>query len=545
MLGNEVPILPSPVKSKQLVGVTWAFPNTYEVGMSSLGYQLVWWLLNTDRQTKVCRVFTNYQQPDWQASELIGFTLSWELDYINVLKLLQKAGVNELACNRKTDEPLVFGGGPVLTANPEPFADFFDVIALGDAEEVIPKMLSQWMQIRHLKSRTEKLWQLAQIEGIYVPSLYTYKTSNPQGPLEAVVPVDSRLPKHLSKAVFLPPPEYVAHSLLLAPQSTFGDMFLIETSRSCPQQCQFCLASYLTRPFRAAPVETILAKVDLGLQYTNKIGLVGPSVTEHPDFKLLALRLIERPNIQISISSIRLDTLSPAVLEMLATLGQQSVTMAIESGSERLRSIIKKNLDEATIHRALELIAASNLKAVKLYAMVGLPGETTEDLEETVRLIRQIKTKYKHLRFVLGVSSFVPKAQTPFQWAGRDRQARQKLEFLTKQISKLGIEVRTESHNWSDMQALLSRGDRRLSPSLLNASHGPSSVGTWRHLLRHTPAMCPSADYYLYRNIPYDETLPWSHLTDEVKSNMLAKQAKTAEGLIALPVETSIPNKNC
>jgi len=529
MLGKEIYTVARPLKSQTDLNIAWAFPNTYNVGMASLGYQLVWWLLEQEADTLVKRVFTDCQESNWQAAEMLGFTLSWELDYVNVLKLIRQAGIQPLAKDRQLDSPLVFGGGPVLSANPEPFAEFFDVIALGDAEATITQLLSAWRQARQLPSRAEQLQLLAQTPGLYVPSLYSYELESQAGPITGI---KSQLSKaEVRKQAFSPPDDYVAHSLMLSPQSAWADMFLVEVVRSCPQECRFCLASYLTRPFRAAPVETLLQKIDIGLTHTRKIGLLGPSVTEHPQFDQLAEGLLARPHTEISLASVRVDSLNPLVVEMLAKLGQKSLTMAIESGSERLRAIMKKNLSEAEIFSAVDLIAKSGLSGVKFYGIVGLPEETQTDLDETVRLLLTLKKTYKQLHFVFGISSFVPKAQTPFQWAGRDLQCKHKLEYLRKKLAVAGIEVRPESHNWSDIQTLLSRGDRRLTPVLLDVADSPGKLGDWQRALRRKPADCPGADHYISRQIPYLEVLPWSHLVTEAKSSMLFKHDQDARNL--------------
>jgi radical SAM superfamily enzyme YgiQ (UPF0313 family) len=531
MLGKEVFLVPKAHKSAPTVSVAWAFPNTYEVGMSSLGYQLVWSLLEGDADTAVYRGFTDCKEPGFDAAELVGFTLSWEVDYINILGFLDEMGVPLKSCDRADDDPLVFAGGPVLTANPEPFAEFFDVVLLGDAEVTIPAFLAAFKQTFKLGSRREKLLYLAQVDGIYVPSLYRYELAAADGQIVKVIPLADSVPEYPKKQVFDPPENYVAHSLMLAPDTTWGDLFCLEIVRSCPQECRFCLASYLTRPFRAAPVDTLVAKVDQALRYTKKIGLLGPSVTEHPHFDDLAKALIARPQIEISMASVRADSLNPLILEMVKTLGGKSVTIAIESGSERLRAIMKKNLSEEEIFAAVNMIYESGLKNVKFYGMVGLPGEEQADLEETVRLMTKLKKTYKQLHFVFGCSSFVPKAQTPFQWSGRDRKSKEKLEYMRKHLSKVGVEVRPESHNWSDIQALLSRGDRRLTETLIEVYQANGKLGAWHRALRKTRDNCPPSDYYIYREMSYDETLPWSHLLTAQKKDMLQKHSQTAEAI--------------
>lgn len=527
---QEKLIVPRPAKGDAEFAVSWAYPNSYAVGMAGLGYQLIWWIIDQDPSVVVRRVFTDIQEEGWEKAEMLGFTLSWELDYINVLSLLKQAGCPLRSAERGLNEPLVFGGGPVLVANPEPFADFFDVILLGDAEVMLPRLLAGWKAARRLPSRQSRLEELSQIEGVYAPSLYRFDYEEGASAIKRIQALPPA-PPVLQKQAFVAPDDYVAHSVLIAPEGTWGDKFLVEIVRSCPQECRFCLASYLTRPFRGANLETVLQKIDLAVKHTKEIGLLGPSVTEHPHFAQLAESLIARGNMRISVASIRMDTVDPLILKMLVTLGQRSVTIALESGSERLRAIMKKNLTEQEIWQGMDMIAASGLESVKFYGMVGLPGETQEDLDETVRLMSKLKQAYRKLRIVLGISSFVPKAQTPFQWSGRDRAAGEKTEYIRRRLAKKGIDIRAESHNWSDIQTFLSRADRRAADLLLQIDDKNNTVGTWRRLLRNPPNGCPGGESVVFRQIPYDEVLPWSHLMDEAKAEMLKRHSRAAQEL--------------
>jgi len=268
--------------------------------------------------------------------------------------------------------------------------------------------------------------------------------------------------------------------------------------------------------------------IELGLRHTKNIGLLGPSVTEHPQFEEIALRLQEKNDARISVASVRADTLTETILACLKKLGQKSVTIAIESGSERLRAVMKKNLSEEEICHAVDLIDKSGLESVKFYGIAGLPYETEADIEETVRLLIMLKKKHKRLRFVFGISSFVPKAQTPFQWHGRNRDCAKTMEFIRKRLAKAGIDVRPESHNWSDIQAMLSRGDRRLTPLLRQVARDGGKLGAWKKAFREAPAGCPTLDYYAFRDIPQDEFLPWSHLVEPAKTEFLQKHQHQA-----------------
>lgn len=522
-------LVPPPKKGVSDLQVVWAYPNTYEVGISSLGYQLIWRLLDLDPGTEVRRVFSDRRDRGWQAADLVGLTLSWELDFIHVLKILSDLGCEYLSDQRSLRSPLIFAGGPVLSANPEPFAAFFDVILLGDAEITIPALLQGWRDSAHLKSREERLRHLSTIEGLYVPSLYKIDYEEPCGSIRAISPVSNTVPSHPSRAVFMPEEDYVAHSVVLSPASTWGDMFLVEVARSCPQECRFCLASYLTRPFRSNKVDAIMQAIELALPYTKKIGLLGPSVTEHQNFSELAKRLLAKSDLTVTVPSIRMDTIEDGVLDLMVRMGQKSVTVAIESGSERLRSVMKKNLSEEQILRGVELIEAAGLESLKFYGIAGLPGEGKEDLDATISLLTKLKKSHKKLRYVFGLSSFVPKAQTPFQWSARPLDCQERMEYLRRPLAKIGIDVRMESHNWSDVQALLSRGDRRLTTLLISLAEQGSKLGAWKRALREHSRLVPGFDYYAFREIPKEEVLPWSHLMETRKVEMLKRHNDAAQ----------------
>lgn len=539
MFPKEKFLIPRPLKTRSQFSVAWFYPNTYTVGMAGLGYQLVFRLLDGEEDIAVRRGFTDMEEPGISESSIFGFTFSWELDYANIVSILRKHDIPVSAKDRDESHPLIFGGGPVLTANPEPFADIFDIVLLGDAETAVPSFLSAYREARKQTTRRDQLLSLANADGIYIPQFYDVQYGDDEnsgdGPVAAIFPNETGVPASPRKKIFAPPQDYVAHSIVLSPETAWGNMFLVEVVRSCPQECRFCLASFLTRPFRATNVDALTEAIELGLKHTSKIGLLGPSVTEHPKFDEIAGRLRGRKDLSLSIASVRADTLTEEILATLASLGQKSVTIAIESGSQRLREIMKKNLSEAEILQAVCLVEAAGLESIKFYGIAGLPHETQEDIDETVRLLTQLKKKHKRLRFVFGISSFVPKAQTPFQWNGRDKNCGKKLEYVRKHLSKIGIDVRPESHNWSDIQALLSRGDRRLHPILKAVEENSGNLGAWKKAIKeagqNSIGMPNVKDFYIFRDIPRQETLPWSHLQDEEKTLYLGKHNDAASAL--------------
>lgn len=539
MFEREIRLIPKYPKGQIDLEVAWCFPHDYSIGMSGLGFQLIYNLFEREPDVSVSRVFKDVSEGETDNCDLFGFTVSWELDFINVISMLEKYGIAPLSRDRNDDAPIIFGGGPVLSANPEPYANIFDVILLGDAEETIPKLIDAMRELKGVSSRAAKLAKLTSYPGIYVPLLYEFEYDGALGPISKLKTLHPETPERVSKLLFRAPSDYVAHSTILSPDTTWGDTFLIEIARSCPQECRFCLASYLTRPFRTAPLDTILNRVDLARQFTNKVGLMGPSITEHPDFDKLLDGLLLREGLTVTVASVRADTLNVDLVSKLHKLGGKSVTIAMESGSERLRRIMKKNLTEEEIFHAVDAIECGGMSGVKFYGIAGLPFETMDDVDETIRVITQLKKKHKKLKFVFGVTSFVPKAQTPFQWKGRDPESKRKIEHIRKHLAKIGVDVRPESHNWSDIQALLSRGDRRLAPVLTQVAGQGESLGAWKKVLREMEDTVPSLKYYAYRDIEESEILPWAHVSSEDKAPILTRQMAEAVAEAQLPVTLS------
>ncbi|MEO1520455.1 MAG: radical SAM protein, partial [Cyanobacteria bacterium J06633_2] len=264
------------------VPVIFAFPNTYTVGITSLGYQVVWATLALRPDLAVSRLFLDGSEPLPQHPELLGFSLSWELDYVNVFTLLESLDIPVRASERTEHHPLVFGGGPVLTANPEPFADFFDVILLGDGETLLDEFIDAYQHIRH-GDRSQQLRHLATIPGIYVPSLYTVTYDAYDGPITSIAPIDSTIPAQVTKQTYRG--NTLSASTVVTEHAAWENIFMVEVVRSCPEMCRFCLASYLTLPFRTASLDgSLIPAIEHGLQVTNRIGLLGASVTQHPEF---------------------------------------------------------------------------------------------------------------------------------------------------------------------------------------------------------------------------------------------------------------------
>ncbi|MDH6055863.1 B12-binding domain-containing radical SAM protein [Umezakia ovalisporum] len=505
------------------IPIIFAFPNEYTVGITSLGYQVVWATLATREDVQVSRLFTDVQEPLPRKAELLGFSISWELDYVNILSLLESLDIPIRATSRNDFHPLVFGGGPVLTANPEPFADFFDVILLGDGENLLPNLIERYKQVRNASKETQ-LKALAQVPGIYVPSLYEVEYETQDGEIKSIKPICPEIPSVVQKQTYRG--NTLSTSTVVTEKAAWENIYMVEVVRSCPEMCRFCLASYLTLPFRTASLEgSLIPAMEKGLAVTNRLGLLGASVTQHPEFEAL-LNYISQPkydHVRLSIASVRTNTVTVQLAETLAKRDTRSLTIAVESGSEKLRQIINKKLHNDEIIQAAVNAKAGGLKSLKFYGMVGIPGEETADLQQTVAMMQSIKKAAPGLRLTFGCSTFVPKAHTPFQWFGVNPHSEKRLQMLQKQLKPQGIEFRPESYNWSIIQALLSRGDRRLS-QLLELTRGfGDSLGSYKRAFKQLKGQIPDLEFYVHSNWSTQQILPWNHLQGPLPRSTLLK----------------------
>ncbi len=526
---DEKRLFTAATPDEDAIPVVFAFPNEYSVGITSLGYQIVWALLSQRPDVDVSRLFTDSQESLPSQAELFGFSLSWELDYANVLNLLEGQGVPLRATDRTNEQPLVFGGGPVLTANPEPFAAFFDVILLGDGETLLHSFLAAYNQVRGC-DRSHQLKVLAQVPGLYIPSLYEVTYVAPDGPIAAILPVEADVPPTVKKQTYRG--NVLSASTVVTERAAWENIFMVEVVRSCPEMCRFCLASYLTLPFRAASIEAaLIPAIEQGLSVTRRLGLLGASITQHPEFEEL-LDYINRPeydDVRVSMSSVRTNTVNEKLAKTLVKHDAKSITIAIESGSQRIRNIVNKKLDTDEIAAAAQQAKSGGLKSLKLYGMAGVPGETQDDLAQTAKLMIDLKKAVPGLRLTLGCSTFVPKGHTPFQWYGVNRQAEKRLKFLQKQLRPCGIEFRPESYSWSVIQALISRGDRRLTELLeLTRSYG-DTLGSYRRAFKDLKGTLPPLEFYVHQVWPTDWVLPWEHLEGPLPKATLIKHLQEAQ----------------
>ena len=498
--------------------VALVYPNTYQVGMSSLGFQTVYRLLNA-RADVVCERVTwearyaagdpvlsiESQQPlaDFAA---IAFSISYEMDYPHVIDVLRQAGVPLRAEERDEQWPVLLAGGPAVSANPLPVADFFDGILVGEAEERIDALVDAIWD--GLDGPRAALWEaLARVPGLCAPQLAP----------DAPAPVERQWVRDLST--------YPTATVIHTPDTEFGDMHLIEIARGCGRGCRFCMAGYVMRPKREQPVEAVLAQAAQGLAYRDRIGLVGAAVSDYTQIDTLVERL-RAMGARLSVSSLRVDPLSEPLLQALAESGAQTLTLAPEAGSERLRQVVNKGVTADHLLHAAARADHYGFRQLKLYFMLGLPTETDGDVEAIAALCRAVDERFSG-RVTANVTPFVPKAHTPFQWsamAPRDT-VDARIKALQSALRRDGIEVRGESAAWAEIQGVLARGDRRLGEVLL-ALRG-RSLRAWQRAME----ACEVAPADYVRAGDPEVPLPWSFVRSGVSERYLARERERAERL--------------
>jgi len=497
------------------INVWFAFPAIESFAMSSLGFLSIFKQLDLMEDVFAERIYADTKTTVATVKELdvIGFSNSFEIDILTVLKMFQKYEIPPLARDRGEEYPLIFGGGPVLSANPVPFEEFYDFISVGDAKTALDLAFKTIVEKKD-EPKEAKLQALSEIEGIWVPKF---------GKEKPVI----KMADELDEPVYTP---------ILSDKSYFKDTFIIEIERGCPKTCNFCLASWLNLPVRYVPFEKIIKAIDLGLEHTNKIALLGAYVAGHPQFNKILEYIREKNKIspvELTLSSLRADLAEKEVIETLVECGQRSVTIAVEAGSERLRKVINKDLSDEQILKTVENARKYGLKGLKIYAMIGLPTETEEDIFALVNLIKRIKEANKGFELSISVASFIPKAHTPFQWCKKasSKDLEKKLSILKNKILPMGVTLRPSSVEWDLIQSILSRASFPLSSYLLKVVENGGNLGafkqTWRRMAK--AGVLPELETYAQKPVSEnpDDTLPWEfiHVTDR---NILKKRHNDA-----------------
>ena len=417
---------------------------------------------------------------------------------------------------------------------PEPFSAFFDFFLVGDGEELFDEIIDVLKQNKH-KTKNEKLIALSKLEGVYVPSLYEF-TYNENFTISSIKTLCKETPKSIERKVTKPLNKCL-YTPIISENIAFSNMFLIEISRGCPMRCRFCIASYLTLPTRYPDYEEIIKAIEIGLEHSSKLGLLGALISLHPDFEKICTYLSNRrkeKKFEVSVSSLRADRLTPQVAQMLAECGQKNITIAVEAGSERLRKVINKRLTEEMIVNCIKTASENGLTGVKIYGMIGLPTETDDDIYEFIELMKRLKSVKKGFKITLSVSSFVPKAQTPFEREERlaNKEIKKRIELLKKGLAKIHVDFKPTSARWDYIQAFLSRADRRTANIIEKVYKSGGNISDWnsiyKELSKEEKEIIPDFDWYALRNRSDEETLPWALIESSVSKSLLLNERSKA-----------------
>jgi radical SAM superfamily enzyme YgiQ (UPF0313 family) len=555
-LAKEVGYVRKPHGGKLRIAL--AFPNTYFVGMSNLGLQTVYRLFNAEENIVCERVFlppksevaaqlasgatlvTLESQTPVREFDIFAFSVSFEWDYTNVLTMLRLAGVPARAEARTHHDPLVMIGGAVTFVNPEPLAPFADVIAVGEGEALITPLLAGFTSAT---DRDDLLRRLTRERGFYVPSFYDVEF-RPDGTIDRYVPREGTGALPVVQKAALRTTEAVdpPATTIFTPDTEFGSRFLIEVVRGCANLCRFCWAGYNYLPVRAFPKDRILELARAARPYSSRAGLGSIALCDHPDSEEILTELVAM-GYSISPASLRLDDLTPALLGLLRQSGEKTVTIAPETGSDRLRRVINKTVTNDEIRSAAEMIFESGIENLKLYFMVGLPSETDEDLvairDLTLELhdvmVRHARGRGHIGRIVGSVNPLVPKPGTAYQWLPMETGSAiegklQRMRELMAGIDNVYFTMKSERHSF--YQALLSLGDRRVAPAIEAAER---NGGNWRAAVKEAGV---DADFFVFRDRSADVTLPWDIIDGGMKQSFFRSEFEKS-----LRAEWTLPPK--
>jgi radical SAM family uncharacterized protein len=538
------------------VRVALAYPDVYEVGMSNLGLAILYDLLNAQpdvlaerayapwldmhdalRQAEI-PLFSLESRHPLREFDILGFSLQYELNYSNVLHMLDLAGIPLLAVERDESWPLVIGGG-TCTYNAEPLADFFDLFVIGEAEEALLELVQLYKECRKSAPhwKVEFLSRAASIDGIYVPSLYRVQY-HPDGTVASVQPTQAGVPVSVAKRIVrvLPPPPLTPIVPFI---SVIHDRAMIEIMRGCARGCRFCQAGMIYRPVRERPMQEILTAIEELLASTGheEVALVSLSSTDHTAIEPLVRTLSERyasQRLSISLPSLRTDAFSIELAQLIQRTRKTGLTFAPEAGSERLRQVINKGVTEEDLLRTAEAAYASGWLRIKLYFMIGLPTETMDDVLAIAALVKAVhkigrRLQSNRARVNVSVATFIPKPDTPFQWlpTADPAQVAAKQQALRQELHSRGLQL-----SWSDdattwLEAVLSRGDRRLGQVIQRACQLGARFDAWTEAFQ--PQLWQQAfaeagldpSFYAARERPRTEVLPWDHIQTGVSREFL------------------------
>jgi radical SAM family uncharacterized protein len=547
---------------KTPIRVVLSYPDLYEIGMSYMALSILYELLNNQPDTLAERVFAPW--PDMEAAiksrgipllsleskhplkdfDIIGFSLGYELTYTNVLNMLHLAQIPVLGAERDDSQPIVIAGG-CCALNPEPMTDFIDLFVIGDGEEVLLELLNsfrRWQGQGKKASRKEFLRQAATIPGIYVPCLYQVEYQA-DGLPKSITPTVAEAKPTIQRRIMtkLPPPvtrPVVPYIEVIHNKGT------VEIQRGCSRGCRFCQAGIIYRPVRERPQEEIIEAVGKLISNCgyNEVSLLSLITNDYPNIDQLVTSLAHRyQNLTLSLPSLRIDSSSLRLIESLPSHRKTGLTLAPEVGSRRLQQIINKNISEDELIETATSAFNKGWTSLKLYFMLGLPTETTDDIEGIIQLVNNIsslgrKAKGKRPQLRINLSTFVPKPHTPFQWVAQEskQQLDSKHELLKQELRRKGIRLSWSDPRTSLLEATLSRGDRRLGKVIYRAWQLGSTFDAWsehfsyENWLRAFNESGLEPSFYAHRVRPLNELLPWAHIDIGVTTAFLKREYQRA-----------------
>jgi radical SAM superfamily enzyme YgiQ (UPF0313 family) len=497
------------------INIALVYPNTYHVGMSNLGFQGIYGLLNSMKDVVCERVFfpedkdmDEYVRTDTELFsmeskrplnrfDIVAFSVSFENDYPHIVKIFELSGLPLRSSERDSGHPLIIMGGVCAFFNPEPVADFFDICFIGEADEMLPEFLDIY---KTSADRPDVLKKSLNVEGLYVPGFYSVsydtegKISGRYKSEDTPEVIKRRYLKDISGSKIM--------TSIITTETEFSEMYLIEAMRGCPWNCRFCIAGKIYNPPRKKGLQAIEGEIQTALKRTKRIGLIGPSLSDYPHIK----DVLGIPEVDFSITSLRASSKSAELMSLIK--GHKSVSIAPEAGTERLRKIINKKVTEEDILYTSELLFSGGIETLRLYFMVGLPTETREDIDGIINLVKKIRGVSAKGYITLSISTFVPKPFTPFQWHSMETQSevKERLKIIKKGLLSIkGAKVFHDIPKYAYMQGLFSMGDRRVSKVL-------EEMSKHQNWIKATEAAGLNKDFYIFRKKDFSEILSWDFI---------------------------------